>query len=64
MGKMNMSITIVEMCKIPYVRREVMKELKVPVEGEDHPVILNTIYYKWKRDENPPFYLSLGVDSL
>jgi hypothetical protein len=34
-GKMNMSVPVVEMCKIPSVRREVLKMLKVPVEVED-----------------------------
>ena len=58
MGKMNMSVPIVEMCKIPSVRREVLKALKVPDEGEDPPVILNTIYHGKQRDEKPPFYLS------
>jgi hypothetical protein len=44
-GKMNMSVPMVEMCKIPSVRREVLKVLKVPAEAEDPPVILNTMYH-------------------
>jgi hypothetical protein len=31
-GNMNMSALVVEMCKIPYVKREVIKALKVPNE--------------------------------
>ena len=41
-----------------------MKLLKVPVEAEDPPVILNTMYHGWKMDANPPFYISSGVNSL
>jgi hypothetical protein len=44
-GKMNMSVPMVEMCKIPSVRREVLKALKVPNEEEDPPMILNTMYH-------------------
>jgi len=43
LGKMNMSIHVVEMCKIPSIRREVLKALKVPNEEEYAPVILNTM---------------------
>jgi hypothetical protein len=43
-GKMSMSLLVVEMCKIPSIRREVLKVLKVPAEAEDPPVILNTMY--------------------
>jgi hypothetical protein len=63
-GKMNMTVPVTEMCKIPSVRREVLKLLKVPVEAEDPPIILNTMYLGWKNDPNPPFYLSLGMDNL
>jgi len=59
-----MLIPVVEMCKIPSVRREVMKALKVPDEAKDTPVILNTMYHGQQRKENPPFYLSLGVNGL
>jgi hypothetical protein len=38
--------------------------LKVPDEEEDSPMILNTMYHGKQRDENPPFYLSLGVNGL
>jgi hypothetical protein len=60
MGKMNMPVPMVEMCKITSVRREVLKALKVQDEAGDPPVNLN------KRDvlsttDNPPFYLSLGI---
>ena len=39
MGKLNMSVHVVEMCKITSVRREVMKALKVSDEVVDPPVI-------------------------
>jgi hypothetical protein len=45
MGKMNMSVPVVEICKIPYVRREVLKALKVQDETGDPLVILNTMYH-------------------
>jgi hypothetical protein len=63
-GKMNMSVPVVEMCKIPSVRKEVLKALKVPTEVEDPPVILNTMYHGQQREETPPFYLYLGVNGL
>jgi hypothetical protein len=44
-GKMNMSLPVVEMCKIPSVRREVLKALKVPNEEEDPLVIFKTMYH-------------------
>jgi hypothetical protein len=64
MGKMNMSVPLIEMCKIPSIKREVLRTLKVPVEAEDPPVILNTMYHGQQREDNPPFYLSLGVNGL
>jgi hypothetical protein len=52
------------MCKIPSVRREVLKILQVPTEKEDTPIILNIMYLDRKQDKNPPFYLSLGMNGL
>jgi hypothetical protein len=36
----------------------------VPIEREDPPIMLNTMYLDWPRDKNPPFYLSLGMKDL
>jgi hypothetical protein len=36
----------------------------VPVEKEDSPIMLNTMYLDRPRDKNPPFYLSLGMNGL
>ena len=44
-GNMNMSVSMVEMCKIPSFRREVLKVLKVLEEVEYPPMILNTMYH-------------------
>jgi hypothetical protein len=63
-GKMNMTVLVTEMCKIPSIRREVLKLLKVPNEEEDPLMILNTMYHGRQRDTNPPFYISLGVNGL
>jgi hypothetical protein len=52
------------MCKIPYVRREVLKLLQVLTEKEYPPIIMNNIYLDRKKDNNPPFYLSLGMNDL
>jgi hypothetical protein len=64
MGKMNMSVPVVEMCKIPSVRREVLKALKVQDEARrssSHP----KYYVSWRQGEdNPPFYLSLGINGF
>jgi hypothetical protein len=46
------------------MRREILKLLQVPTEKEDPPIILNTMYLDRKRDNNPPFYLSLGMNDL
>ena len=43
-GKLNIIVLVIEMCKIPFVRKEVLKLLKVPTEKEDPPIILNTMY--------------------
>jgi hypothetical protein len=59
-----MSIPIVEMCKIPSVRGEVLKALKVSYEVEYPPVIVNTMYHGKKREENPPFYLYFGANDI
>jgi hypothetical protein len=64
MGKMNMSVPLIEMCKIPSIKREVLITLKVLVEEEDPPVILNTMYHGQQREDYRPFYLSLGVNGL
>jgi len=40
-----MSIHVVEMRKTPFVRREVLKELKVQDEVGYPPVILNNMYH-------------------
>jgi len=63
-GKMNMTVPMKKMCKIPSVRREVLKLLKVSTEQEDPPIILNTMYLGCQNDPNPPFYLSMGKDNL
>jgi hypothetical protein len=63
-GKLNMTVLVTEMCNIPSVRREVLKLLKVPTEKEDPPIILNTMYLDWKNDNNPTFYLPLGMNDL
>jgi hypothetical protein len=63
-GKMNMLVPVVEMCKIPSIRREVLKALKVQDEAGDPPVILNTMYHGSQGEENPPFYLSLGINGF
>jgi hypothetical protein len=52
------------MYKTPSVRREVLKLLQVPTEKEDPQIILNTMYLDQQRDNNPPFYLSLGMNGL
>jgi hypothetical protein len=63
-GKMNMVVPMVEMCKIPSVRKEVLKTLKIQDEVGDPLVILNTMYHGNQREDNPPFYLSLGINGL
>jgi hypothetical protein len=63
-GKLNMMVPITNMCKIPYVRREILKLLQVPTEKEDPPIIFNTVYLERKSDNNPPFYISLGMNNL
>jgi hypothetical protein len=52
MRKMNMSVHVVEMCKVPSVRREVMKAFKVPYEAKDSLVILNTMCHGQQSDDN------------
>jgi hypothetical protein len=63
-GKLNMTVSVTKICKIPYARRAVLKLLQVPTEKEDPPIILNAMYLDWKKDNNPPFYLSLGRNGL
>jgi hypothetical protein len=53
-----------KMWKIPSVKREILKILRVPNEKEDPLIILSTIYLDRKRDINPSFYLSLGINGL
>jgi len=59
-----MVVLVAEMCKIPYVRKEVLKALKIQDEVGDPPTILNTMYHGNNGEENPPFYLSLGINGL
>jgi hypothetical protein len=63
-GKLNMTVPVTEICKIPSVKREILKVLQVPTEKEDPPIILNTMYLDRLRDKNPPFYISLGMKGL
>jgi hypothetical protein len=63
-GKLNMMISVTEMCNIPSTRREVLKLLEVSTEKEDPPIILDTMYIDRKKDKSPPFYLSLGMNGL
>ena len=63
-GKLNMTVPMTEMCKIPSVKREILKVLQVPTDKEYPPIILNTMYLDHLRDMNPPFYLSLGMNGL
>jgi hypothetical protein len=43
-GRLNMTVPVMEICKIPSVRKGFLKLLKVLVEKEDPPIILNTMY--------------------
>jgi hypothetical protein len=63
-GKLNKTVPMTEMCKIPYVKREVLRILRVLAEKEDPPIVLNTMYLDRPKDKNPPFYLSLGMNGL
>jgi hypothetical protein len=63
-GKLNMIVLVIEMCKIPSVKREVLRILQVLDEKEDPPIILNTMYLAQPKEKNPPFYLSLGMNGL
>jgi hypothetical protein len=63
-GKLIMMVPVIEICKIPSVRRELLKLLKVPTKKEDPPIILNTMYLDQQKDNNPHFYLSLGMNGL
>jgi hypothetical protein len=38
-GKLNMTVPVTEMCKIPSVKREVLRILQVPAEKEDPPIM-------------------------
>jgi hypothetical protein len=46
------------------VRRKILKLLQVLTKKEYPPIILNTMYLDRKRDNNPPFYISLGMNDL
>jgi hypothetical protein len=48
----------------PFLKREILKILQVPTEKEDPPIILNTMYLDRKREKNPPFYFSFGINGL
>ena len=61
-GKLNMMVTMTKMCKIPFVKREILRILRVPTKKEDPPIILNTMYLDMPRDKSPPFYISLGMN--
>ena len=63
-GKLNMTVPVTEMCKIPSIKREILRILQVPTEREDPPIILNIMYLDQPRDKNPPFYLSLGMNGI
>jgi hypothetical protein len=63
-GKLNMTVPVKNMCKITFVRSEVLKLLQVPIEKEDPLIILNTMYLNQKRDNNPALYISLGINGL
>jgi hypothetical protein len=59
-----MTVPVIEMCKIPSIKREFLKVLQVPTEKDYPPVILNTMCLDFPKDKNPPFYLSLGMNGL
>jgi hypothetical protein len=63
-GKFNMTASVTKMYKIPSMRRELLKLLQVPTEKEYPSIIMNTVSLDWQKDNNPPFYLSLGMNGL
>jgi hypothetical protein len=63
-GKLNMMVLVMEMSKIPSVKREILKILQVSSWKEDPPIMLSVMYLDQKRDKKPPFYLSLRVHDL
>jgi hypothetical protein len=42
--KLNMTVVVTKMCKIPFVKRKILKILQVSAEEEDPPIMLNTMY--------------------
>jgi hypothetical protein len=63
-GKLNMTVPVTEVCKIPSVKREFLRILQLPTEKEDPAIVLKTMYLDRRKDKNPPFYLSLGMNGL
>jgi hypothetical protein len=63
-GKLNMAVPVTTTCKIPSIKSETLSILQVPIEKEDPPIILNTMYLDQGRDKNPLFYISLGMNGL
>jgi hypothetical protein len=62
--KMNISIHVVVMFKIPSIRIDVLNELKVQYEAQYPSVILDTMYHGKQGEDNPPLYLSLGINGF
>jgi hypothetical protein len=64
MGKMSMVVPLAEMCKITFVRKEVLKAMNLQDEHEYPLIVLNTLCNVYREEESLPFYISLWINGL
>jgi hypothetical protein len=48
----------------PFCKEGSLEVITGTDKKEDPPIILNTMYLDRKKENNPPFYLSLGMNGL
>jgi hypothetical protein len=62
-GKLNMTVPVTK-CAKSLCKEGSLEVITGITEKEYPPIILNTMYLYRKKDNNPPFYLSLGMNGL
>jgi hypothetical protein len=62
--KVNVSIPLIEIMKIPSLRDKVKRFLSIQDESEDPHVLLKSMHYDRSKEEHTPCFISLVVNDL
>jgi hypothetical protein len=63
LAKINVTVPLKEIIKIPSMRSRFERFFKVPSEPVDPPIMLQANHFRMQYDEHPPFFMALQVNN-